>query len=58
MLLTWKTDLTRNVYRWTPTREGGNANTHTINERINMHAHLDAVKLYYNLIRNFDASDV
>jgi len=50
--------LTRHVYRWSPTRERGNDNIHTINERMNMHAHMEAVQFYYNLIRNFDASDV
>lgn len=30
---------------------------HTIDERIDMYAHLEVVRFYYNLIRNFDASD-
>jgi len=50
--------LTRNIYRWSPTRERGSENIHTINERVNMHGHMEAVKFYYDLIRNFDASDV
>ena len=49
--------LTRNVYRWTPTRQGGSDGVHTINERINMTVHMEAVRFYYNLVRNFDASD-
>jgi Gly-Xaa carboxypeptidase len=52
------TGLTRHVYRWTPTRQGMTFNAHTIDERINMHAHMDAVRFYYDLVRNFDASDV
>lgn len=51
-------DLATHIYRWTPTRQGGNANAHTIDERIDMHAHLEALQFYYNLIRNFDASNV
>ncbi|KAL7628342.1 hypothetical protein AAE478_002544 [Parahypoxylon ruwenzoriense] len=50
-------DLTNHVYRWTPTRQGHTFNAHTVDERIDMYAHLDAVRFYYDLIRNFDASD-
>ncbi|KAI1386877.1 carboxypeptidase S [Hypoxylon trugodes] len=63
-LMTGNTDtrhylnLTRHVYRWTPTRQGHTANAHTVDERIDMQAHLDAVRFYYDLIRNFDASPV
>ncbi|KAI0125569.1 peptidase family M20/M25/M40 [Xylariales sp. AK1849] len=62
-LMTGNTDtryylgLTKNVYRWTPTRKGGNQNAHTVDEAIDMHAHMEAVKFYYDLVRNFDASD-
>ena len=52
-----RTDLTRNVYRWTPTRHGASAGVHTIDERIDMNAHMEAVKFYYNFVRNLDASD-
>ncbi|KAI1137898.1 carboxypeptidase S [Hypoxylon sp. FL0543] len=63
-LMTGNTDtrhylnLTRHVYRWTPTRQGHTANAHTVDERIDMQAHLEAVRFYYDLIRNFDASPV
>ncbi|KAH8891807.1 peptidase family M20/M25/M40 [Thozetella sp. PMI_491] len=63
-LMTGNTDtrhylgLTRNVYRFTPVRQGGNANAHTINEGINMTNHVEAIQFYYDLIRNFDVSDV
>ncbi|KAK7747428.1 hypothetical protein SLS53_001683 [Cytospora paraplurivora] len=51
-------DFTRNVYRWAPARQGGIENAHTINERVNITVHLELVKFYYDLLRNFDASDV
>ena len=41
-----------------PIRDGWSRNIHTINERINMHGHMEALKFYYDLIRNFDQSDV
>ncbi|KAK9416849.1 hypothetical protein SUNI508_09321 [Seiridium unicorne] len=62
-LMTGNTDtryylnLTKNVYRWTPTRKGGTQNAHTVDEAIDMHAHIEALKFYYDLIRNFDQSD-
>ncbi|ORY57510.1 peptidase family M20/M25/M40 [Pseudomassariella vexata] len=61
-LMTGNTDtrhylsLSPNVYRWTPTRKGGNQNPHTVDEAMDMHAHIEALKFYYNLIRNFDVS--
>ncbi|KUI69953.1 Carboxypeptidase S [Cytospora mali] len=51
-------DLTRNVYRWTPVRQGGNANAHTIDERVDMNVHMELVRFYYDFVRNFDAADV
>ncbi|KAI1077162.1 carboxypeptidase S [Whalleya microplaca] len=62
-LMTGNTDtrhylnLTSHVYRWTPTRQGHNANAHTVDERMDMQSHLEAVRFYYDLVRNFDASD-
>ncbi|KAH6648346.1 hypothetical protein BKA67DRAFT_574554 [Truncatella angustata] len=62
-LMTGNTDtryylnLTKNVYRWSPTRKGGTQNAHTVDEGIDMHAHIEALKFYYDLIRNFDRSD-
>lgn len=52
------TDLTRNVYRWSPIRAGGSENAHTIDERVNMTVHMELVRFYYDFVRNFDASDV
>ncbi|KAF3060971.1 putative carboxypeptidase C24C9.08 [Daldinia childiae] len=63
-LMTGNTDtrhylnLTNHIYRWTPTRQGRNANAHTVDERVDMYAHLEIVRFYYDLIRNFDASPV
>lgn len=62
-LMTGNTDtrhylgLTRNVYRWSPTRQGGSDGVHTIDEKVNMTVHLEAVRFYYDLVRNFDAAD-
>lgn len=63
-LMTGNTDtrhylnLTQHVYRWTPIRTGHNRNAHTVDERADMYAHLELVRFYYDLIRNFDASPV
>lgn len=51
-------DLTRNVYRWSPTRQGGSDGMHTIDERVNMTVHMELVRFYYDFVRNFDAADV
>lgn len=58
VLTSLMTDLTRNVYRWSPTRQGGSENAHTIDERVNMTVHMELVRFYYDFVRNFDASDV
>ncbi|RYO91641.1 hypothetical protein DL766_003180 [Monosporascus sp. MC13-8B] len=50
--------LSQHIYRWTPTRKGASINAHTADERIDMHAHMEALRFYYDLIRNFDASDI
>ncbi|KAI0171942.1 carboxypeptidase S [Hypoxylon sp. FL1284] len=61
-LMTGNTDtrhylnLTSHVYRWTPTRQGHNANAHTVDEGVDMKSHMELVRFYYDLIRNFDAS--
>lgn len=46
--------LTRNVYRFSPLTEKTAKGAHTVDERIDMGAHLGAVKFYYELIRNMD----
>ncbi|KAF4777684.1 peptidase family M20/M25/M40 [Colletotrichum scovillei] len=62
-LMTGNTDtrhylgLTRNVYRFVPIRNGYTINAHTIDERIKFEAHMEILRFYYDLIRNFDASD-
>lgn len=50
-------DLSPNIYRWTPSRQRGSENIHTVDERIRIDSHIDIVKFYYDLIRNFDAAD-
>ncbi|EFX06299.1 vacuolar carboxypeptidase [Grosmannia clavigera kw1407] len=49
--------LTRNIYRFTPSREGTRLAAHAIDERMDMTAHLEGMRVYYNLIRNFDSWD-
>ncbi|KAK4089435.1 hypothetical protein Purlil1_6424 [Purpureocillium lilacinum] len=48
-------NLTKNIYRWTPIRLGEFEGLHTVDERIKMTGHIEMVKFYYNLIRNFQA---
>ncbi|KAL2868410.1 Gly-Xaa carboxypeptidase [Aspergillus lucknowensis] len=50
-------NLSRNIYRWSPAREGRALNIHTVDERIGIDAHLEAMMLYYDLIRAFDQWD-
>ncbi|KAJ5769100.1 hypothetical protein N7520_003659 [Penicillium odoratum] len=49
--------LSENIYRWSPSRMGGSANIHTVDERMHLSAHLEGMMLYYDLIRSFDAWD-
>ncbi|KAH6895880.1 hypothetical protein B0T10DRAFT_479118 [Thelonectria olida] len=51
-------NLSPHVYRFTPTRQRGSENIHTVDERVRMDSHLEMVKFYYDLVRNFDAADV
>ncbi|RAL12167.1 Gly-Xaa carboxypeptidase [Aspergillus homomorphus CBS 101889] len=46
--------LTRNIYRWSPSRAGRAFNIHTVDERVSIDAHMEAIMLYYDLIRSFD----
>ncbi|KAK6213634.1 peptidase family M20/M25/M40 [Colletotrichum tabaci] len=63
-LMTGNTDtrhylnLTPNVYRFVPIRNGATINAHTIDERIKISAHMEILRFYYDLIRNFDAAKV
>ncbi|KAK8193356.1 putative vacuolar carboxypeptidase Cps1 [Phyllosticta capitalensis] len=50
-------DLTKNIYRFGPSRDGTRFNAHTIDERVEMVAHAEGVRFYYDLIRNFDAAE-
>lgn len=51
----WK--LTRNIYRFTPSKEGSRLGIHDIDERIQMSDHVEAIRVYYDLIRNMQAYD-
>lgn len=46
--------LTKNIYRFSPLSEETVKGVHTVDERIDMQAHLGGVKFYYQLIRNMD----
>ncbi|KAJ0424034.1 hypothetical protein BJY00DRAFT_299256 [Aspergillus carlsbadensis] len=50
-------NLSRNIYRWSPAREGRALNIHTVEERIGIDAHLEGMMLYYDLIRAFNQWD-
>lgn len=52
-----ETDLSPNIYRFSPVRSDGSLNIHTIDERVNMKAHMEMVGFYYDLVRNCDVSD-
>ncbi|KAF9889799.1 hypothetical protein FE257_006889 [Aspergillus nanangensis] len=47
-------NLSENIYRWSPSRVGGALNIHTVDERLAIDVHLEAMMLYYDLIRAFD----
>lgn len=51
-------DLTPHVYRFSPVTAGSAENIHTVDERVQMTAHMEMVKFYYNFVRNFDAADI
>lgn len=40
-------NLTRNIYRLTPSRDGTRLNAHAIDERMDMIAHLEGMRFYY-----------
>lgn len=52
------TELTPNVYRWSPNLHGGSEGVHTVDERVRMDAHMGMVKFYYNFVRAFDQADL
>ncbi|KAI4720064.1 putative vacuolar carboxypeptidase Cps1 [Aureobasidium sp. EXF-10727] len=47
--------LTKNIYRFSPLSEDTAKGAHTVDERMDMQAHVGGVKFYYELIRNMDA---
>ncbi|KAF4126985.1 hypothetical protein GMORB2_0723, partial [Geosmithia morbida] len=51
-------DLSPNIYRWTPARQGTALNIHTVDERVRMDGHIGMVKFYYNFVRTFDQADI
>lgn len=42
--------LSRNIYRWSPSRRGGSLNIHTVDERVAIDVHLEAMVLYYSML--------
>ncbi|CZR67796.1 related to CPS1-Gly-X carboxypeptidase YSCS precursor [Phialocephala subalpina] len=61
-LMTGNTDtkfywnLSKNIYRFAPVRDGGRENAHTVDERIGMKEHVEGVRFYAQLILNSDRS--
>lgn len=47
-------DLSKNIYRFAPVRDGGRFNAHTVDERIGMKEHIEGVNFYVQLILNGD----
>lgn len=47
-------DLSRNIYRFSPVRDEGRANVHTVDERIGMKEHIEGVRFYTQMIFNGD----
>ena len=51
-------NLTRNIYRFTPARLGARTNMHTIDERVELKAHVEGMRVYYDMMRAFQRDDV
>ncbi|KAJ3558340.1 hypothetical protein NP233_g11525 [Leucocoprinus birnbaumii] len=47
--------LTRNIYRWSPSRVGERLGLHTVNERISIRTYLEGLKFYSELITRMDS---
>ncbi|KAG0653066.1 putative carboxypeptidase [Hyphodiscus hymeniophilus] len=47
-------NLSKNIYRFSPVRDDGRANAHTVDERVGMKEHIEGVKFYTQLIFNGD----
>ena len=59
-LMTGNTDtkyywnLSKNIYRFSPVRDEGRANAHTVDERVGMKEHIEGVRFYTQMIFNGD----
>jgi Gly-Xaa carboxypeptidase len=59
-LMTGNTDtkyywnLSKNIYRFSPVRDEGRANAHTVDERLGMKEHIEGVRFYAQMILNGD----
>lgn len=59
-LMTGNTDtkfywnLSKNIYRFSPVRDEGRANAHTVDERIGMKEHVEGVQFYVQMVLNGD----
>jgi Gly-Xaa carboxypeptidase len=42
-------NLTRNIYRFAPIRQGARLNAHAIDERMEMKAHVEGIRVYYGM---------
>lgn len=47
-------DLSKNIYRFSPTRDEGRANAHTVDERMGMKEHVEGVQFYVQMVLNGD----
>ena len=45
--------LTKNIYRFTPAREGSRVNTHGTDERMRMDAHIEGIRVYYGKLGGY-----
>lgn len=52
------TNLTKNIYRWSPTRVGTRLNAHTVDEKIQIKTHVEGIKFYTELIVQVDEAGV
>ncbi|KAF8166011.1 hypothetical protein B0H34DRAFT_691505 [Crassisporium funariophilum] len=47
-------NLSKNIYRWSPTRTGTKLNIHTVDEKIKIKTHVEGIKFYTELILQSD----
>jgi len=50
-------NLTKNIYRFTPARAGTRKGVHTVDERIEMKAHVEGMRVYYDMMRAFEGRE-